>query len=608
MAAAKARPDALPPWGGGPWAIAFVAVALVALAVVPILMGRRASESQRRIEDVLEPARTLASDLSLLQARQRARFQAFLLTGDVPAYREPYVAAISEEERVFNELRPLVGTMDLDVRESLARLSSLSTQWHVGHQVAFDLGDALEALRADLSVEQAAYDELQRATRALQQIIRSEVEAGRRRMERARTLQTRITMGLVILALGATLVMGLVGRHLRGLTAEAEKRRREAVRARREIDALLEATADGVLGIGLDGKCISMNPVGSELLGYAEMEIRGRDVHDTVHHTCADGTPRPRDSSPILEALEKGTQAESDDDILWNRRRKSFPARWSLRPLIDGTEVRGAVLTFTDMTVIRENEEALRRAVRARDEVVAIVSHDLRNPLGVVAAAADILLDLPLDEDERRDQASIIARSAGRMGRLIEDLLDVARIEAGALVVRTAQEDAEPILQEIESIFGDQARDKGITLQIGVASGTPPARADRDRVIQALSNLIGNALKFTPQGGTIVVTASAVEGGVAFTVSDDGPGIPEHEQGRLFDRFWQAERHGRTGAGLGLAIVRGIAEAHGGRVDVVSSSDEGASFSLILPAAAPATSPVSSPPTSATTSPTTSRG
>ena len=139
MAAAKARPDALPPWGGGPWAIAFVAVALVALAVVPILMGRRASESQRRIEDVLEPARTLASDLSLLQARQRARFQAFLLTGDVPAYREPYVAAISEEERVFNELRPLVGTMDLDVRESLARLSSLSTQWHVGHQVAFDL-------------------------------------------------------------------------------------------------------------------------------------------------------------------------------------------------------------------------------------------------------------------------------------------------------------------------------------------------------------------------------------------------------------------------------------------------------------------------------------
>ena len=598
MASATPRSDTLPPWGGGPWAIAFVAVALVALAVVPALMGRRAADSRRRIEDVLEPARRSVIDLSLLQARQRGRFQAFLLTGNVPRYREPYVAAISDEVDVFTELRPLVGGMDLDVRERLARLSSLSTQWHVGHQVAFDLVGALEELRADLTLEQDAYDELQRATQELLRIIQSEVDAGRRRMERAQTLQTNITMALVILALGATLVMGLVGRHLRGLTSQAEKRRREAVRARREIDALLEATGDGVLGIGLDGRCISMNHVGSELLGYAEMEIRGRDVHDTLHHSYADGTPRPRASSPILEALEQGTRAGSDDDVLWNRRRVSFPAKWSLRPLIDGTEVRGAVLTFTDMTVIRENEEALRRAVRARDEVVAIVSHDLRNPLGVVAAAADILLDLPLDEDERREQASIIARSAGRMGRLIEDLLDVARIEAGALVVRTAQEDAEPILEELEAVFGAQAKDKGVRLETMVAPGTPPARADRDRVIQALSNLLGNALKFVPAGGRVVVAASAVEDGVALTVSDDGPGVPEEEQGRLFDRFWQAERHGRTGAGLGLAIVRGIAEAHGGRVDVVSSSDEGASFSLILPAASPETSPV----TSATTS------
>jgi PAS domain S-box-containing protein len=458
--------------------------------------------------------------------------------------------------------------MDLDVRERLARLSSLSTQWHVGHQLAFDLAGALEELRSDLSVEEVAYDELQRATLELQRVIRSEVAAGRRQMERALVLQTRITIGLVILALGATLVVGLVGRHLRGLTAEAEKRRREAVRARREIDALLEATGDGVLGIGLDGKCISMNHVGSELLGYTEMEIRGRDVHETVHHTYPDGTPRPREASPILRALEKGTQAESDDDVLWNRRGISFPAKWSVRPLMDGTEVRGAVLTFTDMTVIHENEEALRRAVRARDEVVAIVSHDLRNPLGVVAAAADLLLDLPLDEVERREQAAIIARSAGRMTRLIEDLLDVARIEAGALLVRTAPEEAGPILDEIQAVFRAQAKEKGVTLETVVAEGTPPARADRDRIIQALSNLVGNALKFTSAGGTVTVAAGPVEGGVALTVSDDGPGIPREEQGQLFDRFWQANRHDRQGAGLGLAIVRGVAEAHGGRVDV----------------------------------------
>jgi PAS domain S-box-containing protein len=562
-----------------------VAVTLVALAVVPILMGSRAAESQRRIETVLEPALGHAADLSLIHARQQARYQAFLLTGDRATYREPYRRAIADEEGVFQELRPLVRTMDLDVREHLALLSALASQWHVGHQAAFYSGDPVEDLRADPAQEQAAYEDLQRATQEFERIIQSELRAGLARMERANVLQTRITMGLVVLALGATLVVGIVGRHLRGLTAEAEKRRWEAVAARREIDALLEATGDGVLGIGLDGTCISMNHVGSELLGYTETEIRGRDVHDTIHHSRPDGTPRPRDSSPILAALEKGGQAGSDDDVLWNRRKAPFPAKWSLRPLVDGTELRGAVLTFTDMTAVREHEKALRRAVRARDEVVSIVSHDLRNPLGVVAAAADLLLELPLNEVERRDQAAIIARSAGRMSRLIEDLLDVARIEAGALVLRTAPEDAGPILEEIEAVYAGQAEGKGIALRTQVAPGTPPVRADRDRVIQALSNLLGNALKFAPEGSRVDVAAAAVDGGVAFTVTDGGPGIPEDEQDRLFDRFWQAERQDRTGAGLGLAIVRGIAETHGGRVDVTSTPGHGASFSLVLPTA-----------------------
>jgi PAS domain S-box-containing protein len=570
--------------GPGPWAIGFVAAALIALGVVPILMGRRAQEAERHIQEVLEPALSGASDLSLLYARQMARFQAFLLTGDRVTYREPYIRSMLEEESALTALGPLVRGMDLDIRERLALLSSLATQWHVGHQVVFESDQPLEELRATLAGEQAAYDEIRRATQDLERVIESEVRTGRRRMEEARRLQTRIAVALVLLALVAMVVVGLVARQLRGLTTAAEGRRREAVRSRREIDALLEATGDGVLGIALDGRCISLNRVGSELLGYTEMEIRGRDVHDTIQHTLGDGTPRSRESSAILPALEEGARVDTDDDTLWHRRGVPFPARWSLMPLVDGIELRGAVLTFTDMTAIRENEEALRRAVRARDEVVAIVSHDLRNPLGVVAAAADLLIDLPLDEEERNEQASIIARSAARMGRLIEDLLDVTRIEAGALVVRTAQEDPAAILEEMDGVFAVQARDKGLTLLTKVEPGTPRASVDRDRVIQALANLLGNALKFTPPGGTVSVTASAVDGGVAFTVTDTGPGISEEEMQRLFDRFWQAERHDRTGAGLGLAIVRGIAAAHGGRVDVTSTPGEGASLSLVLPA------------------------
>jgi signal transduction histidine kinase len=238
------------------------------------------------------------------------------------------------------------------------------------------------------------------------------------------------------------------------------------------------------------------------------------------------------------------------------------------------------------MTQIRAKEDALRRAVRVRDEVVSVVSHDLRNPLGVVAGAADLLLDLPLSDADRRTQAEIIRRSAGRMGRLVEDLLDIARIEAGALVVRTAPEDPANLLEETRSLFAGQAEKHGLTLAVDVRTDLPAVLVDRDRVQQALANLVGNALKFTPQGGRVTLSAE-VDGPdrVAFSVCDTGPGVPPELMRRVFDRFWQANRHDRTGSGLGLAIVRGIANVHGGAVEVSSAPGGGAKFTLILPTA-----------------------
>ena len=134
--------------------------------------------------------------------------------------------------------------------------------------------------------------------------------------------------------------------------------------------------------------------------------------------------------------------------------------------MIDGRDLRGAVLTFTDVSEILEKEEALRTAIRQREDVVSIVSHDLRNPLGVALAAADLLLDLPLDERQRRRQAQIIRRAGKRMQRLIDDLLDVARIEAGALVVRPSNERIVPILDEAAEQFRHQALERSLTLSV----------------------------------------------------------------------------------------------------------------------------------------------
>lgn len=261
--------------------------------------------------------------------------------------------------------------------------------------------------------------------------------------------------------------------------------------------------------------------------------------------------------------------------------------------MIDGTVLRGAVLTFTDITEIQEKEEALRRAIHQREDVVSIVSHDLRNPLGVALAAADLLLDLPLDEQQRRRQAEIIRRSGKRMQRLIEDLLDVARIEAGALVVRPSREQLRPILDEAVELFLDQAESRSIDLSVQAESEDVEARVDRDRLMQALANLLDNAVRLTPEGGRIVVSAveeAASDGQgriVRVSVADTGPGIDPAQLERLFDRFEQGEGRDTGAAGLGLTIVRGVAVAHAGEVIVDSHLGEGSVFSLLLPADGP---------------------
>ncbi|MEQ9399546.1 MAG: ATP-binding protein [Longimicrobiales bacterium] len=573
----------------GRWALGFVAAAVVALALVPIYLGQRVVEVQREIGDVLEPARVIGSRLSLVQARQMVRFQSFLLTGDL-SYVADYENALGTEADLYEELSRVVQGMDLEVRERLARLSTQVGLWHLNHQLAFDSDEARRAVVRDgLDRERSRYSEVQSAALALEQALQHEVEAGRRRVARTHELQTSITLWLVVLALGATVVVGQVGRRLGMVTREADQRRRQAVEARREIDALLEATGEGVLGIDLEGRCISLNRAGSALLGVPERSLQGADVHDAIHHTRPDGTPRPRDESRILAVLRDGGRASSSDDVLWRWDGTSFPARWSVQPMVDGLEVRGAVLTFADTTEIVRKEDQLLRAVRIRDEVVSIVSHDLKNPLGVVAGAAELLLELPLEEEDRRRQAEIIRRSAERMRELVEDLLDVSRMEAGALVLRPGTEAVGPLLDDVADYFRPQAEDRGLDLDVVVLPGTTQARFDQDRIQQALSNLVANALKFTPSGGRILLEAQPVGGmtGVALSVIDTGPGIPPEEQSHLFDRFWQASRDDRTGSGLGLAIVRGIAEAHGGRVGVESRVGEGSRFTIYLPSSGP---------------------
>ena len=234
------------------------------------------------------------------------------------------------------------------------------------------------------------------------------------------------------------------------------------------------------------------------------------------------------------------------------------------------------------VTEAEKRENALHQTVKQRDEVVSIGSHDLRNPLGVVAGAADTLIELPLDREERERQATIIARSASRMSRLIEDLLDVSRIEAGAFVVRPSAEEPISVLEEIRDMFEVQAEEAQVALAVGPVCDVL-VRMDHDRVVQALANLVDNALRFTPEGGVVTLGGEVLDQEtVSLSVSDTGVGLTQDALDNLFSRFWQAEGDRKGRAGLGLAIVKGVIEAHGGEVRVESDPGVGSTFHLVL--------------------------
>lgn len=231
------------------------------------------------------------------------------------------------------------------------------------------------------------------------------------------------------------------------------------------------------------------------------------------------------------------------------------------------------------MEQLKQKAEA---ATRARDDVLATVSHDLKNPLGTIYTSAAILLDMELAPDAQRHQLEIVRRTARRMDRLIQDLLDVSRMEAGRFSVEPQPESGRSILLEARELHSGMAAAREIEIRCVLPEDDVAVTADRHRVLQLLSNLVGNALKFTPEGGRIELRLDSQDGAARFQVADTGVGIPPEDLPRIFDRFWHAGEGG--GSGLGLAIAQGIVQAHGGNI-AAESGAAGTTFTFTLPLA-----------------------
>jgi signal transduction histidine kinase len=232
---------------------------------------------------------------------------------------------------------------------------------------------------------------------------------------------------------------------------------------------------------------------------------------------------------------------------------------------------------------------AAEEAARAREQVMAVVSHDLKNPLATIQLAASFLLEELVVDDAAhepvRKQLNAISRSAGRMDRLIHDLLNVASIEAGQFAVTRTPTPVEELVADVVELLRPLALAKRIVLETDLAPALPPIDADRERLLQVFSNLGGNAVKFTPEGGWVKIRATSRDAMVEFVVHDSGPGINAADLPHVFDRFWRVKKTTRDGAGLGLAIAKGIVEAHGGSIRAESEVGRGSAFTFTLPVA-----------------------
>ena len=226
---------------------------------------------------------------------------------------------------------------------------------------------------------------------------------------------------------------------------------------------------------------------------------------------------------------------------------------------------------------------AARRATQARDEILAVVSHDLRNPLSSIAICARTLREESTAGSEQSAMLGAIAEATDWMSRLIHDLLDASAIEAGRLSIVQRPESLGSIVDAAVGMSAAEAADKEILLAIDVEPALPAVHADAGRVGQVIGNLLENAVKFTEKGGRIGVRARLKAPFVEVSVTDTGSGIPIDEQSRVFDRFWQSRRTAGRGSGLGLAIARGLVEAHGGTIWVESEPGRGSAFTFTLP-------------------------
>ncbi|HEX8218282.1 MAG TPA: PAS domain S-box protein [Chloroflexia bacterium] len=390
----------------------------------------------------------------------------------------------------------------------------------------------------------------------------------------------------------------------------------ESERAR--VAAILEATTEGIYGMDREGRCTFINSAALGFLGYAAEECLGRNMHELVHYQHRDGTPYPIEHCPIYRVLQDGVPTRLLDETLWHKDGTPRPALYSCSPIVDEGRVVGGVVTIVDITERRRGEEEraqllaqeraarvlAERAVRAQEELLSVVSHDLSNPISVIKGVTQLLqrrLSRGNEPDPTHLAAELtkIASAATRIENFIRDLASPEHLQPGqSLSITPRRVDLVALARRVAE--SHQLQTERHHLAVEAQSAELTGYWDPARLEQVLDNLVSNAVKYSPQGGVVRIGVGYERSAgddadssprAMVTVQDEGLGIPEKDINHIFEWYRRGTnvRSVINGTGVGLAGARQIVEQHGGRIEVESREGAGSTFTVLLPLGGEAT-------------------
>ncbi|HLH30420.1 MAG TPA: PAS domain S-box protein, partial [Terriglobia bacterium] len=363
---------------------------------------------------------------------------------------------------------------------------------------------------------------------------------------------------------------------------------RELAEREGRIRLLLDSTAEAIIGIGPDGLCSFVNPACVRMLGYkSPEELAGRHIHRIMHPFGTNGHAHSETDCPLYRVLLTGEGTHSDEEPLWRADGTRFTSEYWSYPVRRGVQTIGAVVTFLDVTDRKRAEDEIRTAARRREEFLAMLSHELRNPLAAVVSAAKVMRAENVNPVAVERARQIVERQSKHMARLLDDLLDVSRITRGGIelrkedidlreVVRAAMEALTPILEERQAKVSSEMPNEVL-----------PVRGDTARIQQVIVNLLSNAARYSPPGSPIALKIGVEGESVVLRVRDQGRGISPTMLADIFEMFVQDEQgleRSTGGLGIGLTLVRQIVELHGGQVEAHSDGvGKGSEFVVRLP-------------------------